>query len=224
MAAISPTELDERLQSEDPPRVPDIRHADALEDWHIPGSENIPVYDALKNGSDEARDAFADLPKDEEIVTVCAVGGVSQTATEDLQDLGYEAATLVDGMAGWSRVHRHAAVDVDLDGTLDQVARPGKGCLSHVLVSEGDAVVFDPSQYAEEYDALLDEYGADLVGVFDTHAHADHVSRGRRLAEDHGVPYHLHPADAIDYHCAETRRPVWCGEPSASIRPALPVW
>jgi len=197
MAAIRPAELDERL-GDDGPLVLDIRHEDEFEDWHIPGSENIDVYEELKNGSDDARDALSDLPKNEEIVTVCAVGGVSQTATDVLKDLGYEAKTLVDGMAGWSRVHRHAPVDVDMDGTLVQVARPGKGCLSHVLVSDGKAVVFDASQYGEAYDSVLEDHDADLVGVFDTHAHADHVSGGRRLAERHDVPYHLHPSDAID--------------------------
>jgi glyoxylase-like metal-dependent hydrolase (beta-lactamase superfamily II) len=44
---------------------------------------------------------------------------------------------------------------------------------------------------------VLEEYGADLTDVYDTHAHADHVSGGRGLADRHGVPYHLHPDDAI---------------------------
>ncbi len=34
-----------------------------------------------------------------------------------------------------------------------------------------------------------------MAGVFDTHAHADHVSGGQKLAEIHDVPYYLHPAD-----------------------------
>jgi glyoxylase-like metal-dependent hydrolase (beta-lactamase superfamily II) len=99
-------------------------------------------------------------------------------------------------MNGWSRVHRSAPVEADIDGRLVQVTRPGKGCLSYVLVSGGAAAVFDPSQYADEYDAVLDKYDAEPVGVFDTHAHADHVSGGRTLADRHGVGYHLHPDDA----------------------------
>jgi hypothetical protein len=73
-----------------------------------------------------------------------------------------------DGMNGWSRVHRHARVPTDLEESMVQVARPGKGCLSHVFISDGDAVVFDPSHYLEEYETVLDEYEADLIGVFDT--------------------------------------------------------
>jgi glyoxylase-like metal-dependent hydrolase (beta-lactamase superfamily II) len=41
---------------------------------------------------------------------------------------------------------------------------------------ERGAAVLDPSQYTEKYAAVLTQYGADLVGVFDTHAHAGHVS------------------------------------------------
>ena len=198
MTAIEPAELDERLGTGDEPLVLDVRHAESFEDWHVPGSENVDVYDELQNGVEDAKDALQGLPEDEEIVTVCAAGVVSRTATDVLSDLGYEARTLVDGMAGWSRVHRHAPVDADVDGTLVQVARPGKGCLSHVLVSGGEAAVFDPSQYVGSYERVMDGYDADLVGVFDSHAHADHVSGGRRLADRHDVPYYLHPADAID--------------------------
>jgi len=202
MTEITPDDLSDRLRSNDPPFVLDIRHEDEYEDWHIPGSENVDVYDTLKDEPEAADDALATAPDDEEIVTVCAAGVLSQTATERLTALGYDAKTLVDGMEGWSRVHRNAPVDADIDGTLVQVTRPGKGCLSHVLVSDGEAAVFDPSQYAVEYEAILDEYDADLVGVFDTHAHADHVSGGRKLAERNDTAYHLHPDDADEVDAA----------------------
>jgi glyoxylase-like metal-dependent hydrolase (beta-lactamase superfamily II) len=198
MQEISPAELGEQLRNGDEePLVLDIRHEADFEEWHIPGSINVDVYDELTAGSEQATEALSDLPRTERIVTVCAAGVVSETATEVLRELDYEAATLIDGMNGWSRVHRHAAVSADLDGTLVQVARPGKGCLSHVLISDGEAAVFDPSQYLDEYEAILDEYDAELVGVFDTHAHADHVSGAAELANRHGVPYSLHPNDAL---------------------------
>jgi len=199
MSEIEPAELGNRVlgHGEDV-FVLDIRHEEEFEDWHVPESTNVDVYDELVEEPSAAKDALADLPEDEAIVTVCTQGVVSQTATEVLRDIGYDAVTLTDGLSGWSRVHRSAAVPVDLDGELIQVARPGKGCLSHVLISEESAAVFDASQYSEEYDALLDEYDAELVGVFDTHAHADHVSGGDELATLHDVPYYLHPADALE--------------------------
>ena len=198
MQEITPEELSEQLRNgEDGPLVLDIRHEADFEDWHIPGSINVDVYDELTDDPEQAKDALSDLPRDERIVTICAAGVVSETATEVLQELDYDAVTLTDGMNGWSRVHRHAEVPADIDGTLIQVARPGKGCLSHVLVSGGEAVVFDPSHYLDEYEAIVEEYDADLVGVFDTHAHADHVSGAAELADRHGVPYYLHPKDAL---------------------------
>lgn len=198
MQELSPDELGEQLRNDDEgPLVIDIRHEAEFEEWHIPGSVNVDVYDELTGDPDRAKPALSELPDDSEIATVCAEGVVSQTATDVLRELGYDAVTLTDGMRGWSRVHRHAEVPVNLDGTLVQVARPGKGCLSHVLVSDGEAAVFDPSHYLDEYEAVLDEYDADLVGVFDTHAHADHVSGAAALADRHGVPYSLHPKDAL---------------------------
>jgi len=206
MAEISPDELNDRLESDDDdPLVLDIRHADDYREWHIPGSENVDVYDELKDDPETADEALSTVPADEEVVTVCAAGVLSQQATDRLEELGYDAKTLVGGMAGWSRVHRTATVDVELDGRLVQVARPGKGCLSHVLLADGEAAVFDPSQYTDEYERILDEYGAELVGVFDTHAHADHVSGGRELAEQRDATYYLHPEDAEAVDAAPVR-------------------
>jgi glyoxylase-like metal-dependent hydrolase (beta-lactamase superfamily II) len=197
MPEITPDRLSERLQTDgEAVLVVDIRHEADFENWHIPGSVNVHVYDELADDPESAKDELSNLPEEKEIVTVCAAGVVSQTATDVLQESGYDASTLTDGMNGWSRVHRHACVPTDLEGSLVQVARPGKGCLSHVLVSDRDAVVFDPSHYLEEYETILDDYEADLIGVFDTHAHADHVSGAADLAESYGVPYYLHQEDA----------------------------
>ena len=199
MTEVTPEALANRLfEGTDRSLVLDIRHGDEYEDWHIPYSENIDVYDELEDDPETAKERLAELSADREIITVCAAGVISRDATVLLQELGYDAKTLIDGMNGWSRVHRAAPVEVPIDGTLLQVARPGKGCLSDILISDGEAAVFDPSHYHEEYEARIDEHGAELVGVFDTHAHADHVSGGRELADRHDVAYHLHPADAIE--------------------------
>ena len=204
MPEISPEELESRLQSSaENLMVLDIRHADDFDSWHIAGSQNIDVYDELKDNPGKARGELRKLPDGQEIVTVCAAGELSAVATEKLQEEGYEAKTLKDGMNGWSRVHRTSRIDAEFDATLVQVARPATGCLSYVLVSDGEAAVFDPSLYLDEYVEAFEERGADLVGVFDTHAHADHVSGGRRLAERYSVPYHLHPADAAELDVAQ---------------------
>jgi glyoxylase-like metal-dependent hydrolase (beta-lactamase superfamily II) len=198
MSEMRPETLSERLRTtHDDVLVVDVRHEADYEEWHIPSSVNVDVYDELVDDPETAKKTLDDLPEGKEIVTVCAAGIVADTATDVLDELGYDARTLADGMNGWSRVHRHAPIDADVDGTLLQVARPGKGCLSHVLVSNGEAAVFDPSHYLEEYESIVAEHDAELVGVFDTHAHADHVSGGSELADRHDVPYYLHPKDAL---------------------------
>lgn len=197
MSTIDANTLAQQLQSESPPVVLDIRHSDEYEDWHIPDSINIDLYDQLRENPSEVKDSLRTLP-DQDVVTICGMGMVSQTATEVLDDLGYEAKTLEEGMVGWSQLHQWAPVPIDIAGTLLQVTRPGKGCLSYVLISDGEAVVFDASQYIEEYESILTDYDAELVAVYETHAHADHLSGGYRLANEYGVPYHLHPDDAME--------------------------
>jgi glyoxylase-like metal-dependent hydrolase (beta-lactamase superfamily II) len=191
-----PDELDGRLGDDDL-LVVDIRHKESYEDWHVPGSRNVDVYDELREEDEAAADALSDLPDDAEVVTVCGVGEVAADATDVLRGMGYDATTLADGMVGWSRVHRTAPVGARFDGALVQVARPGTGCLSHVVVSDSKAAVFDPSSYVGEYESVVADHDASLVGVFDSHAHADHVSGGRALAERAGVPYYLHTADDL---------------------------
>lgn len=198
MPEIGPQQLSDRIESaDDDPLVLDIRPADAYEDWHIPGSENIDVYDELKSEPDSAVESLESLPSGAEVVTVCAVGKVSATATEVLRGMGYDAKTLTDGMEGWARVHRAAEVLI-ADGSLVQVTRPGTGCLSYVIVSDGQAAVVDPSQYLDRYRELLTKYDAELAFVLETHAHADHVSGAHELASESDVPHYLHPADATD--------------------------
>ncbi|MFA9427232.1 MBL fold metallo-hydrolase [Natronorubrum sp. A-ect3] len=196
MSEIAPETVAQRLErGDDDFTLVDIRQGTDFEEWHVPSSENVDVYEELKDDPDAAAEVLSDLPEDGEIVTVCGAGVLAADAADLLRDQGYDAKTLEDGMNGWARVHRHAELETDLEGELIQVARPGTGCLSHVLISEGEGAVFEPSQYTEEYEAILAEYDADLSGIFDTHAHADHVSGGQKLAESQEAPYHLHPAD-----------------------------
>lgn len=128
---------------------------------------------------------------------MCGVGEVSDVATDVLQNMGYEAKTLIDGMSGWSRIHLVAPVPMETAQLL-QVARPGTGCLSYVLISDEEAIVIDPSQYTEKYAQIVDAHDATLTGILETHAHADHISGARTLADAHKVPYYLHPDDAGD--------------------------
>ncbi|MDX6471217.1 MAG: hypothetical protein QOK22_33 [Gaiellaceae bacterium] len=70
------------------------------------------------------------------------------------------------------------------------------GCGSYIVGDEhaGVAVVVDPAYAIEQY---LDECvrrDVRLVGVLETHTHADHVSGHGRLALEHGLPVWVHGA------------------------------
>ena len=68
------------------------------------------------------------------------------------------------------------------------------GCACYLVGDEhaGVAVVVDPPFYIEPVLAEADRRDVRLVGVVETHTHADHVSGHGRLALEHGVPIRVH--------------------------------
>ncbi|WP_049981457.1 MBL fold metallo-hydrolase [Halolamina rubra] len=175
--------------------VLDVRNEPDHDEWQIPGSTNLPVYDELLAHDFSGLESRLDeLPEDTEIAIVCAAGVTSARAAEFLRDNGYDAKSIPNGMNAWGRVHREYAID-DVDGVV-QIVRPGTGCISYLAHDGDEAVVVDPTQYVDRYLNAADEHDLEIVGVADTHAHADHVSGARRLAGELDVPYYLHGDDA----------------------------
>ena len=195
---LDPSTVARRVRDdEDDLFVLDVRNEAEYEEWRIEGSHNVPIYDELLDEDfSTLADRVDDLPGDREVAVVCVAGVTSSNAAEFLRERGVDARSMDDGMNGWGRVHRDFDVD-DATGVV-QVVRPGTGCVSYVVHDGGEAVVVDPSQYVDRYLAVADEYDVAVVGVADTHAHADHVSGARRLAGELDVPYYLHPDDAGD--------------------------
>jgi glyoxylase-like metal-dependent hydrolase (beta-lactamase superfamily II)/rhodanese-related sulfurtransferase len=70
------------------------------------------------------------------------------------------------------------------------------GCASYLVGDEhaGIAVVVDPPYHVEPVLAEAERRGVRLVGVLETHTHADHVSGHGRLALEHGLPIRVHRA------------------------------
>ena len=75
------------------------------------------------------------------------------------------------------------------------------GCGSYLVGDElaGVAVVVDPSYRIEPYLEEAERRGVRLVGVLETHTHADHVSGHGRLALEHGLPVRIHEAAGAAY-------------------------
>jgi glyoxylase-like metal-dependent hydrolase (beta-lactamase superfamily II)/rhodanese-related sulfurtransferase len=70
------------------------------------------------------------------------------------------------------------------------------GCASYLVGDEhaGIAVVVDPGYAIERVVEECDRRSVRLIGVLETHTHADHVSGHGRLALEHGVPVRIHGA------------------------------
>lgn len=67
------------------------------------------------------------------------------------------------------------------------VRTEGLGDATYVLVHEGLAVVVDPQRDIDRFERVLDDTGADLRLVVETHLHNDYVSGGLDLARKSGA-------------------------------------
>ena len=82
-----------------------------------------------------------------------------------------------------------------------QFVDDGLGCASYLVGDEQEAtaVVVDPAYAIEQYVEEASRRQVRLIGVLETHTHADHLSGHGRLARDHGCTVHVHPAAEVDY-------------------------
>jgi glyoxylase-like metal-dependent hydrolase (beta-lactamase superfamily II) len=72
-----------------------------------------------------------------------------------------------------------------------QVRRTGKGCLSYIVASDGEALVVDPSLPPYVYLDLASQRGWRIRSFVKTHIHADHLSRAREVAQRAGAQLFL---------------------------------
>jgi glyoxylase-like metal-dependent hydrolase (beta-lactamase superfamily II) len=187
------------LERGEPVTVLDVRPEDQRTEWRIPGSLHFDAYGALKAKDPNAMEG-ADVPEDRPVVTVCAAGNSSAVAAEQLRERGYEALTLEGGMKSWSLAWNAAEAPVPgSEAGVIQVRRTGKGCLSYVVGSGGEAAVIDASLEPEIYLALAQERGWRIVNVLDTHVHADHLSRSKKLAELAGATLRMPTGSPVSY-------------------------
>jgi len=192
---ISVAELQELLAAKRPVTVLDVRSASDI-DWEIPGAIQVDAYADLQSGRLGPL-AELNLPPGP-VVTVCGMGRSAAIATDLLRANGVEALTLDGGMRSWSLAWNTAQTTIS-DCQVVQVRRTGKGCLSYIVESQSEAIVIDASVDPEVYVRLLSERGWRLVAVADSHIHADHLSRSRRLAHLEGAALLLPTQNRAQY-------------------------
>src|SRR5213083_1242068 len=182
--------------------VLDVRPAAERAEWAIPGSVHVDAYAALRGGNPTALADFHPVNGDR-IVTVCAAGKTSMLAAERLRARGLDAVSLEGGMRAWSLAWNTAELPCPgSTARIVQLRRTGKGCLSYLIGSNGDAVVIDASLDPQVYHRVADTHGWRIRTVLETHMHADHLSRARALAVDTGARLCLPTTDRVSFEYA----------------------
>jgi rhodanese-related sulfurtransferase len=100
-------EVDElvRLRADGGVRVIDVRQPDEYEEWHIPGSELIPMADLP--------DRLDEIGTDETVYLVCRSGGRSHRSCEFLVGQGRNALNLLGGIIAWADAGHEVAEGSD---------------------------------------------------------------------------------------------------------------
>jgi rhodanese-related sulfurtransferase len=193
---LSSEDLVQRVESGTALRVLDIRANNANRIDILPGDRyvNIRGSQILAMG-ERIRES---LRPDGPVAVVCERGNSSKQIAAYLNGLGYQAESLRGGMAAWGMavVARPLAPPPGCEHFV-QFDRVAKGATGYLIGSRGQGVIVDPPRKAQPYLEAAKERGITVVAVADTHAHADYISGGPGLSRGLGVPYYLHPHDAI---------------------------
>jgi glyoxylase-like metal-dependent hydrolase (beta-lactamase superfamily II)/rhodanese-related sulfurtransferase len=176
----------------------DIRPIEERAEWFIPGSIYLNAYDKLKANNPDALHGLY-LDKTVPVVTICAGGKTSMIAADLLQEQGFEAYSLQGGMKAWSLAWNTAKLSFP-QFEIIQFRRTGKGCLSYIITSNNEAIIVDASLPIEAYQEFLLKERLSLKYVIETHLHADHLSRSRKLAEKNIVPLYLPIPNKVNFN------------------------
>jgi glyoxylase-like metal-dependent hydrolase (beta-lactamase superfamily II)/rhodanese-related sulfurtransferase len=179
---IEPDDLKTKIDNDENIFLLDVRTPHEYEAWRISydkyvNPKLIPVDRLFVNDPT----LLKEIPRDKEIVTVCAHGNRSLIAANILSQLGYNVKSIKGGMAGWNKVYDAAEIPVPKEAPFRiwQIRRISKGCMGYIISSKEAklAAVIDPSR--EIYESFLKtakDNELQIVKLIDTHQHADHVS------------------------------------------------
>ena len=189
---ITVDEFYRRIGRENDVLLLDVRNDRDFEAWrietgHTPDTMHIPYIIFAEDGPDalEELPELMAVPDDKEIIAVCAKGGASDFVAAILRDEGKRAVNLIGGMISWGNYYVIRPVVENESYQIYQVDRVARGCLSHILVSNGQAAIIDPLRHTDEYVRFLADKGVELAMLLDTHAHADHISGGSGSGRSH---------------------------------------
>ncbi|APT51749.1 hypothetical protein BSA171_18395 [Bacillus safensis] len=222
--AMTAEQLTKKIINKEPLFLLDVRNESDVQDWKIEGKTvdyiNVPYFELL----DGVEDMIEKVPTDREVLVVCAKEGSSIMVAEMLAETGRTVSYLQGGMKAWSEHVEPVKIgDLSGGGELYQFVRMGKGCLSYMIMSNGEAAVVDAARMTEVYINFAKKHDVSVTHVLDTHLHADHISGGKKLADQTGAAYWLPPKDAeevtFEYKHLEEGQRITIGTASIDIQP-----
>lgn len=220
---ITADELHRKMNAGEGVLILDVRNEAEYNDWKIEGkkvkSVNIPYFNFLE----EDEQVYADLPKDTEMVVLCAKGGSSTFVAEMLMEKGYKTWSLEGGMLAWSQFYHPTMVYVDDKMKLIQINRLSKGCLSYAVISQGKGMIVDPNQKIDVYLDLAKQYHFQIEHIVDSHLHADHITGGHELADRTGAKYYISSGEVkgtnLKYEPLDEFEKIQVGEIAVEVLP-----
>jgi len=195
--SIDVKELTRKILNGDRIFILDVRNTGDFDDWKIEGENveviNKPYFELI----DDIEPIMNLLPEGEAIYVTCAKGGSSEFVAEQIAKAGYDHVYSIEGgMNAWSEHLEPIRIGELNNGAIYQFVRIGKGCLSYLIESNGEAAIVDSVRITEPYEQFIQQHKLTLTHLIDTHLHADHISGARALSKKMGGTYHLPPKDA----------------------------
>lgn len=167
----------------------DVRNEKDFANFAVEGPEcipyiNIPYFEFIE----DVPGSVAKVPKGKKVRVVCAKEGSAKFVGEQLMENGFDDVGYMEkGIKGWGNMLAPVKISGDESYEIYQMIRPGKASLSYMLISNGEAVVFDPSRNIPVYQDFAKSKNAKLVRSFETHRQADYISGSVNLSRNHGV-------------------------------------
>lgn len=194
---IDAQKLKEKIDNGDDVFILDVRTPEEYEAWRLsyenhPKTPLIPV-DRLFTSQKMIAEQ---IPKDKEVITLCAHGNRSMMAAQLLSQMGYNVKSVRGGMAAWNQVYDAAEVVSKGGFSIWQLRRVSKGCMTYVIAAGQSATVIDcTSDLDNSVLKLAKEKQLTITNVIDTHMHADHVSGLSALARKTGAQAYVGSAE-----------------------------
>src|SRR5699024_4279560 len=150
---ITSTALAKRIINREEVFIVDVRNETAFEDWQIEGENVNTINVPYVNLIDSLSPLTEQLNKHQEKIVVCAICFYSFEIGDVLSGAGFTLGySLEGGMKAWSEhVEPVKISDLISGGSIYQLVRLGKGCVSYLIASNGDAAVVDASRMTDVY-------------------------------------------------------------------------